>query len=128
MVCLLVLIVCNLAATRSNKPPSGTPGFHPDETALDCECLPPCTETQYSVESNYIQTYFAIPSGCRNFLIALAFPFRSNLESKRGTGYVDVFFKQMGGVRYRNDVMFGWMDLLGKDKISLVNDISGTAD
>jgi hypothetical protein len=29
-------------------------------------------------------------------------------------GYVDVFFKQMGGVRYRNDVMFGWMDLLGK--------------
>ncbi|XP_065331804.1 pickpocket protein 19-like isoform X3 [Cloeon dipterum] len=93
--CAAVDLEClsmNNAATRSNKPPNGTPGFHPEESALDCECMPPCTATQYSVESNYIQT--------------------GNLESKRGKGYVDVFFKQMGGVRYRNDVMFGWMDLL----------------
>ncbi|XP_059482845.1 pickpocket protein 19-like isoform X2 [Neocloeon triangulifer] len=82
----------NNAATRSNKPPRGTPGFHTDESALDCQCLPPCTETQYSVESNYIQT--------------------GNLELKSGDGYVDIFYKQMGGVRFMKDVMFGWMDLL----------------
>lgn len=41
-------------------------------------------------------------------------------------GYVDIYYSQLSGVRYRNDVLFGWLDLLGEFKLKVqLNQIFG---
>lgn len=69
----------------------GTEMFSP----LNCtDCLPTCHENMYDVDSDLVSD--SMPMSQSSF------------------GYLDIYYKNEGAVKYQRDVTFGWVDLLGK--------------
>jgi hypothetical protein len=66
-----------------------------ERTPLQCSyCLPSCRETTYQVQSSFDRDYHP-----------------SNVGAK---GYLDVYFKDLGAVKYQRQLAFDGMNLLGK--------------
>ncbi|XP_063706306.1 pickpocket protein 19-like [Culicoides brevitarsis] len=74
------------------KPPSGNSFFSDDEPGISCNCWQECTRTEYAVEV------------APNMLS----------EATPGKIILDVHYQRSTTVKYRTDVVFGWMDLMGK--------------
>ncbi|PSN57569.1 hypothetical protein C0J52_00515 [Blattella germanica] len=60
---------------------------------LNCSCLPTCHEASFQI--NYDQ-----------------FP-DTNPYSSEGSGHLDVFYKELGAIKYRRQLAFNFMNLLG---------------
>jgi hypothetical protein len=78
---------------RIFRPPNGTRGFE-DLRAIDCsQCLPTCHNSRYAIHYSYADD---TAPAARSF-----------------GGYLDVFYKDLGAVKYRQEVAFDFMDLIG---------------
>jgi hypothetical protein len=78
---------------RIFKPPNGVPGFE-NLTAIDCaKCLPTCHNSRYELQYFYDED--------------------SNSYAKGSGGYLDVFYKELGAIKYRQQLAFDIMDLVG---------------
>lgn len=84
---------------RFFRPPHGTVtrGFDESElsTSLNCSsCLPTCHESYFDIDIDITTD--------------------SQPLSVQYYGYLDLYYKFGGAVKYQRDVTFGWIDLLGK--------------
>lgn len=78
---------------RIFKPPKGTRGFE-NLTAIDCsKCLPTCHNNRYALDYSYADD--------------------SNLKAHNCGGYLDVFYKELSAIKYRQELAFDFMDLVG---------------
>jgi len=89
-------IVCLLFCVdelRIFRPPKGMRGFE-QLTTIDCsECLPTCHNRRYALDYSYADD--------------------SNRHAKNGGGYLNVFYKDLGAIKYRQELAFDFMDLVG---------------
>ena len=92
-------IVCLLFCVdelRIFRPPNGTRGFE-QLTAIDCidcsKCLPTCHSRRYARDYSYADD--------------------SNGHAKNGGGYLNVFYKDLSAIKYRQELAFDFMDLVG---------------
>ncbi|PSN55272.1 hypothetical protein C0J52_05822 [Blattella germanica] len=77
---------------RFFRPPDGTRGFS-EWSSLDClHCLPTCHETVYNLESSLSQD--------------------NNPMLSTSRGYLDVYYKDLGVVKYHRSLMFDKMQLI----------------
>lgn len=61
---------------------------------LNCtDCLPTCHENMYDIDSDQVMDSMPM--------------------SQMSYGYMDIYYKNEGAVKYQRDVTFGWIDLLG---------------
>lgn len=87
--CLLFFAV----ELRIFRPPKGTRGFE-NLTAIDCsKCLPTCHNSRYALDYSYADD--------------------SNKYAKNCGGYLDVFYKDLSAIKYRQEMAFDFMDLVG---------------
>jgi hypothetical protein len=87
--CLLFFAV----EIRIFRPPKGTRGFE-NLTAIDCSsCLPTCHNSRYALDYSYAED--------------------SNMYAKNCGGYLDVFYKDLTAIKYRQQLAFDFMDLVG---------------
>jgi hypothetical protein len=78
---------------RIFRPPNGTRGFE-QLRAIDCsECLPTCHSRRFALDYSYADD--------------------SQSLSKNGGGYLSVFYKELGAIKYRQELAFDFMDLVG---------------
>lgn len=78
---------------RIFRPPQGTRGFE-NLTAIDCsKCLPTCHNSRYALDYSYADD--------------------GNLYAKNCGGYLDVFYKDLSAIKYRQEMAFDFMDLVG---------------
>ncbi|XP_039276827.1 sodium channel protein Nach-like isoform X2 [Nilaparvata lugens] len=81
---------------RFFSPPTETlRGFEEQEmfSPLNCsDCLPTCHENMYDVDNELIKDTMPM--------------------SQTSFGYLDIYYKNEGAVKYQRDVTFGWLDLL----------------
>jgi len=89
IVCLLFYAV----ELRIFRPPNGTRGFE-QLTTIDCsECLPTCHSRRYALDYSYADD--------------------SNSDAKNSCGYLNVFYKDLGAIKFRQELAFDFMDLVG---------------
>ncbi|PNF23366.1 hypothetical protein B7P43_G13171, partial [Cryptotermes secundus] len=82
-----------LIELRIIKPPKGAPGFE-NITAIDCaDCLPTCHDNRYDIHYSYKDD--------------------GNPYAKGSGGYLDVFYKDVSAIKYRQQLAFDVMDLVG---------------
>lgn len=87
--CLLFFAV----ELRIFRPPKGTRGFE-NLTAIDCsKCLPTCHNSRYALDYSYADD--------------------GNSYAKNCGGYLDVFYKDLSAIKYRQEMAFDFMDLVG---------------
>jgi hypothetical protein len=78
---------------RIFRPPKGARGFE-NVTAIDCaNCLPTCHNSRYDLHYAYSDD--------------------GNSYAKDSGGYLDVFYKELSAVKYRQQLAFDIMDLVG---------------
>jgi hypothetical protein len=91
------LIACLLFCAvelRIFRPPTGTRGFE-NLTAIDCSnCLPTCHNSRYALDFSYDDD--------------------SNSYARNSGGYFDVFYKDLSAIKYRQQLAFDFMDLVGQ--------------
>uniref|UniRef100_A0A336LTZ8 CSON001499 protein n=1 Tax=Culicoides sonorensis TaxID=179676 RepID=A0A336LTZ8_CULSO len=78
------------AIMNYQKPPPGNPFFNDDEEGITCNCWQECARVEYAVDV------------APNMLS----------ESDPGKIIFDVHYQRATIVKYRTDVVFGWMDLM----------------
>nr|XP_018906638.1 PREDICTED: pickpocket protein 19-like [Bemisia tabaci] len=95
----LKCIAAHNKALRLFSPPFGNiRGFSQNISSglsmpLNCsQCLPTCHESTYDVDTDFSRDTQPL--------------------AQKTDGYVDVFYKNEGAVKYQRDVTFGWSDLL----------------
>jgi hypothetical protein len=78
---------------RTFRPPKGTRGFE-NVTSIDCStCLPTCHSSRYALHYSYTDD--------------------DNPYAKDSGGYLDVFYKELSAIKYRQQLAFDFMDLVG---------------
>jgi len=89
-----VLLAANL---RVFNPPPGYQNLNGEQVSpvLNCSnCLPTCHDNTFLVD------YDMVPD--------------TDPTTKEGTGHIDVFYKEMGAIKYRRERAFTLMQLIGK--------------
>ena len=82
---------------RAFNPPNGIHIYEPELEShlLNCsECLPTCHEVKFDIN------YDTIPD--------------TNPYTKQGIAHLDVFYKDLGAIKYRREEAFSLMQLIGK--------------
>lgn len=90
---LTAVVLYSAVEIRVFRPPKGARGIE-HLTAIDCSsCLPTCHNSRYALDYSYADD--------------------SNPNARNCGGYLDVFYKDLTAIKYRQQLAFDLMDLVG---------------
>jgi hypothetical protein len=89
----LVCLLFSAEQLRIVTPPKRGPGYE-NVSTIDCpECLPTCDSIQYDLKFSYTDTI--------------------HLYAANTGGYLEVSYKDLSAIKYRQQLAFDFMDLTG---------------
>lgn len=93
--------------------------FNKDEPGMLCNCLPECVRTQYKTE---MEPYLSMWGKYWKVLKIFSIISTPSRTSKRNdTATMDFHYGSPEMVRYRTDITFGWLDLMGESTVSFTS-------